>query len=153
MYVGMGKQELSRASWVWGQLVPFLIGFGLLLSICTNLRMEAFPVGPGELLVAVLAVVGTLFGKPWRLWKTPVVLFWLIASTGMLLGTLLATQKGALAAHHAMAYAFTASVTIGLVALLMLLSDAACYCSGCLLLKRRRSFHGYGCYWPRLCFV
>lgn len=125
MNVSMDKQELNRAGLVLAQFVPFVIGVGLLLSISTNLRMAAFPVGPGEILLALLAIAGSLFGKPWHLWKTPVVLFWLVASMGMLLGTLVTVQKGSLAAHHAMAYAFTASVTIGLVSLLMQLSDAA----------------------------
>jgi O-Antigen ligase len=105
--------------------IPFALGLSLLLSISTNLRMAAFPVGPGEVLLAALAGWGCIYGKLWRLWKTPVILFWLIASLGMLLGALAATQKGSLAEHHTMAYAFTASVTIGLVALLMQLSDAA----------------------------
>jgi hypothetical protein len=124
MNASVDKQVLSRAGLFWGALVPFVMGLGLLLSISTNLRMASFPVGPGELLLALLAIVGALFGKPWRLWKTPVVLFWLLASMGMLLGALLVIQKGSLAAHHSMAYAFTASVTLGLVALLMHLSDA-----------------------------
>ena len=105
--------------------IPFALGLGLLLSISTNFRMAAFPVGPGELLLAVLAAVGVIYGKPWQLWKTPVVLFWLVASIGMLLGAWLGTQKGRLATHHAMAYAFTATVTVGLVALLAKLSDGA----------------------------
>ena len=105
--------------------IPFILGLGLLLSISTNLRMAAFPVGPGELLLAVLAVVGVIYGKLWRIWKTPVVLFWLFAAVGMLQGALFATQKGSLATHHAMAYAFTGAVTIGLFALMTALSDAA----------------------------
>ena len=113
MNASVGKQELSRAGFLGGALVPFVMGLGLLLSISTNLRMAEFPVGPGEVLLALLGIVGALFGNLWRVWKTPVVLFWLLASLGMLLGALLATQKGSLAAHHAMAYAFTASVTIG----------------------------------------
>lgn len=125
MNASVDKQVLGRAGWVWAQVLPFAIGLGLLLSISTNLRMTAFPVGPGELLLAVLALVGAVYGKPWRLWKTPVVLFWLVAAVGMWLGAWLATQKGALAAHHSMAYAFTATVTIGLAALLVKLGDAA----------------------------
>lgn len=116
---------LRRSSAAWEQIVPFLIGVGFLLSISTNLRIAAFPVGPGELLLVVLAAVGVLYGKPWRLCKTPVVLFWLLVSMGMLLGSLVETPRGSLAAHHAMAYAFTATVTIGMVALLAKLSDVA----------------------------
>lgn len=125
MNASVEKQVLGRVRLVWGQLVPFAMGLGLLLSISTNLRMASFPVGPGELLLALLAIVGTLFGKPWRLWKTPVMLFWLLASTGLLLGSLFTNQKGSLADHHGMAYAFTASVTLGLIALMMQLNDAA----------------------------
>jgi hypothetical protein len=116
---------IKKTDLVLLSVMPFLLGVGLLLSISTNLRMAAFPVGPGELLLAVLAAVGIIYGKPWRLWKTPMVLFWLLASTGMLLGALAGTQKGSLAAHHAMAYAFTAAVTVGLLALMTMLSEAA----------------------------
>ena len=126
MTASVDKQVLSGAGLFWGTLVPFVMGLGLLLSISTNLRMSSFPVGPGDVLLALLAIMGALFGKPWRLWKAPVVLFWQFASMGMLLGAAwVGTLKGSLATHHTMAYAFTASVTIGLVALLMLLSDTA----------------------------
>ena len=122
----MNKQVLlKKAESALSFALPFILGFGLLLSISTNLRMAAFPVGPGELLLAVLAVVGVMYGKPWQLWKTPVVLFWLLVLICMLLGALAASQKGSLATHHAMAYAFTAAVTIGLIALMTKLSDAA----------------------------
>jgi O-Antigen ligase len=125
MNANVDKQVLGRLGLGWAKIIPFVIGLSLLLSISTNLRMASFPVGPGEILLALLAIVGALFGKPWRLWKTPVVLFWVLASMGMMLGALVTAQKGSLAAHHAMAYAFTAGVTIGLVALLMQLSDVA----------------------------
>ena len=52
------ENSLIRGDLVWGQLLPFVLGFGLLLSISTNLRMSVFPVGPGELILAMLAVVG-----------------------------------------------------------------------------------------------
>jgi O-Antigen ligase len=117
-------QEM-KPNFMWQTGVPFALGFALLLSICTNLRMVAFPVGPGELMLALLAAAGVCFGKTWRLWRTPVVLFWLCAGLGMVLGAALADKRGALAAHHAMAYAFTGAVTVGLLALLVQLCDAA----------------------------
>lgn len=113
----------------WEQVVPALIGAGFLLSISTQLRMAAFPVGPGELLLAVLAAVGVcgcvLYSQAWQLWKSPVVLFWWLAAVGMLMGAWAAPAKGPLASHHAMAYAFTGAVTLGVSALLVQLSDAA----------------------------
>ena len=110
---------------MWQRAVPFALGFSLLLSISTNLRLASFPVGPGELLLALLAAVGVWFGKPWRHWKTPIVLFWLCAGLGMGLGAAFVDKPGAAAAHHAMAYAFTGAVTVGLAALLALLSEAS----------------------------
>lgn len=119
------ESSLIHGSSVWEQLLPFVLGLGLLLSISTNLRMAVFPVGPGELILAMLAVVGMAFGKLWRHWKTPVVLFWIGTCVGMLFGAVGASQKGPSASHHIMAYAFTASVTIGLSTLLMSFSDGA----------------------------
>ena len=120
-----GKVRLIHFQEVSLLKFPIALGFALLLSICTNLRMAAFPIGPGELLLALLAVVGLFCGKPWRQWKSPVVLFWIFAVTGMVLGRWLGTQQGVQAERHAMAYAFTATVTLGLVALLAQLSDLA----------------------------
>lgn len=122
----MNKQvEEIKPDAIGQKAVPFALGFALLLSISTNLRLVAFPVGPGELLLALLAAAGVWFGKPWRLCKTPVVLFWLCAGGGMVLGAAFADKPGPLAAHHTMAYVFTGAVTVGLLALLAQLSDEA----------------------------
>jgi hypothetical protein len=107
------------------RVLPFFVGLVLLLSICTTLRMAAFPVGPGEVALALLAGLGFVLGKPWKLWRSPVVLFWLFAAAGMLLGSMFGTLKGGLTQHHAMAYAFTGTVTVGLSALLVVLSNAS----------------------------
>jgi hypothetical protein len=113
----------------WELVVPALIGLGFLLSISTQLRMAAFPVGPGELLLAVLAGVGVWgcvnYNQAWQLCKSPVVLFWMLAAVGMMMGACAAPAKGPLASHHAMAYAFTGAVTLGVSALLVQLTDAA----------------------------
>ena len=115
----------TKQNVMWQRMLPFALGFALLLSISTNLRLAAFPVGPGELLLAFLAVLGAWLGKAWRLWRTPVLLFWLCAGLGMTLGAVFADKPGALAAHHAMAYAFTGAVTVGLLAMLVKFSEAA----------------------------
>lgn len=125
MTVSVNQQFLNSKNLVWAKLLPFVIGFGLLLSISTNLRMTSFPVGPGELVLALMAFLGVLVGKPWQLWKTPVVLFWLFTAVGMCLGDWHSSIEGGLADHHRMAYAFTAIVSIGLAALMMQLTDAA----------------------------
>jgi hypothetical protein len=107
------------------QAVPIALGFSLLLSIFTNLRLTAFPVGPGELLLALLAGAGVWFGKALQLLKMPVVWFWLCAGFGMVLGAAFSDNPGVSAGRHAMAYMFTGTVTVGLIALLVQLSDAA----------------------------
>jgi hypothetical protein len=106
-------------------ILSFLIGIGLLLSISTNLRLASFPVGPGEAMLALLACLGWLHCKPSRLISSPLLLFWLLAGMGMSLGAIFGLEKGSMAVHHTMAYAFAASVTVGLVALLSRLSDKA----------------------------
>jgi O-Antigen ligase len=106
-------------------ILSFLIGIGLLLSISTNLRLASFPVGPGEAMLALLACLGCLHCKPSRLISSPLLLFWLLAGMGMSLGAIFGLEKGSMAVHHTMAYAFAASVTVGLVALLSRLSDKA----------------------------
>lgn len=112
----MNKQvEEMKLNVMWQTAVPFAVGFALLLSISTNLRLAAFPVGPSELILALMAAAGVWFGKPWQLWKTPVVLFKLCAGPGMLLGAAFADKPSALAVHHAMVYAFTGTVTVGLL--------------------------------------
>lgn len=122
----MNKQNLPvEGGVVFEQLLPVMLALGFLLSISTNLRMADFPVGPGEFILATLAVVGLAYGKLWRYCKTPLALFWFFVCSGMLLGALASSNKGALADHHGMAYAFTAVVTIGLSALLISLSDGA----------------------------
>ena len=118
------KIKIMAPNGIW-RSVPFALGLALLLSISTNLRLAVFPVGPGELLLALLAAAGVWFGKPWSLWKTPVLLFWLCAGLGMGLGSAFADKSGAFAVHHAMAYVFTGVVTLGLAALLVLLNDAS----------------------------
>lgn len=105
--------------------MSFALGLALLLSISTNLRLAAFPVGPGELLLSLLAAVGFCLYKPWRYWKTPIVLFWLCTGLGMALGYGFAEKAGPAAVHHAMAYAFTGAITVGLLAVLIQLGDAA----------------------------
>ena len=107
------------------QIIPFAIGVGFLLSISTNLRFSVFPVGLGELLLAVLAVVGLGAARFKLLCTTPVVVFWLMALTGMAFGVLVQDRIEPVGIRHSMAYLFTAGVTVGISGLLLNLEDAA----------------------------
>lgn len=109
----------------WTQIIPFAIGIAFLLSISTNLRSASFPVGLGELLLAVLAVVGLGAARFKLLRTTPVVIFWLMALTGMALGALIQGHIEPVGIRHSMAYLFTAGVSVGIASLLLNLEDAA----------------------------
>jgi phosphoglycerol transferase MdoB-like AlkP superfamily enzyme len=107
------------------RILPLLIGFALLLSISTNLRLEAFPVGPGELSLAAISVFGFVFGDFWRQRKTPIFLFWFLVLSAMAIGSMVGPLKGHLTRHHAMAYIFTAAISVGLSLLIAKLKDEA----------------------------
>ncbi len=117
--------KLQQTRFFWATGIPFLFGLAMLLSISTNLRLAAFPVGPGELMLLALAVIGFFYGQLQSLWKTPMFLFWCPVLLCMTAGALLGTMSGNMAQHHAMAYAFASVVTVGLSLLMIELTDAA----------------------------
>lgn len=107
------------------RILPVVLGVSLLLSICTVLRSAAFPVGPGEALLALLAITGLFLYHPLHLFKQPLVLFWAVVLVTMSLGAVTGNHIGGDVGRTAMAYAFTGAVSIGLLALLSTLSDQA----------------------------
>jgi hypothetical protein len=118
----MKQMFLKNAFEFLFSVIPFFVGLGLLLSISTSLRMNSFPFGPGELLLALLSIVG-LYRNTRGICKTPIFLFWLFVLSGMLLGAIFTLEKGELYTHHAMAYAYTSAITVGLYGLLFKLSN------------------------------
>lgn len=109
----------------FAKATPFVIGVAFLLSISTNLRLAAFPLGPGELLLALLAVVGLWRVRFQSLCINPVAVFWLVALIGMTLGGVIRGNLEPVGIRHSMAYLFTAGVTVGIAGLLLRLEDAA----------------------------
>jgi hypothetical protein len=107
------------------RIIPFAIGVALLLSISTNLRFATFPLGVGDLLLAVLAVVGMWSVHPQSLYVKPVVVFWGVVLVGMALGALFQGYIEPVGIRHSMAYLFTAAVSIGISALLLSLENSA----------------------------
>ena len=116
--------KLQQTRFFWATGIPFLFGLAMFLSISTNLRSAAFPVGPGELMLLALAVMGFFYGQLQSVWKTPMFLFWCPVLLCMAAGALLGTLSGNMAQHHAMAYAFASVVTVGLSLLMFELTDA-----------------------------
>lgn len=107
------------------QIIPFAIGVALLLSISTNLRFATFPLGLGDLLLALLAVIGLCSVRPQMLYFRPLVLFWIVVLTGMALGVLIQGYIEPVGIRHSMAYLFTAGVSIGISGLLLSLESSA----------------------------
>jgi hypothetical protein len=107
------------------QIIPFAIGVALLLSISTNLRFATFPLGLGDLLLALLAVIGLCSVRPQMLYFRPVVLFWIVVLIGMALGVLIQGYIEPIGIRHSMAYLFTAGVSIGISGLLLSLESSA----------------------------
>jgi hypothetical protein len=119
------ENQISRHGLFWGQLLPLLIGTSLLLSICTFLRLDSFPVGPGESLLALLALLGLAITRKLQIWKHPLVLFWLVVLITMGLGYLTGNHIGLYVDRTAMAYGFTGFVSIGMLVLFQQLSNQA----------------------------
>lgn len=120
-----GLPKENRSGFFWDGIIPALLGLGVLLSISTHLRSTMFPVGPGEILLAMLAAIGWLVGKPWRLIKNPIVIFWTLLAVTMFFGSQFGTLEGNWVARNTQAYSYTGFVTFGLLALLQQLSNVA----------------------------
>lgn len=92
----------------------------LMLSTATELRLGNFPLGPGEMLLAlwagVTALIVLLRGRMTRSRVTRAVFFFWFTSFCLLLsGAIMASSLGVTArgaGHDAMAFAFTAAVTL-----------------------------------------
>jgi hypothetical protein len=102
--------------------LPVLIPLALMLSIFTNLRLAVFPIGPGEIVLFFLAVIGLIgFRKP----VGPMLYFWFFACAGMTFGALFSDQKNVMFIHHGMAYIYVSFVSVGLSVLLIQLGNFA----------------------------
>lgn len=106
--------------------MPALVAFGLLLSIATHLRvLNGGLVGPGEIVVAGLAVLGWVFCKPWRQWSNPILWFWGLLVLTMTLGALTGKLEGNWVIRNTLAYVFIGFAVTGLVGLFSRLSNEA----------------------------
>lgn len=105
--------------------MPYGLSIGLLMSISTNLRIQIFPIGPGELILFLWAVIVFYFNKNLVSYKSPITIFWILVLVGMLLGAATSEYHGGLSVRHSMAYVFTSFVTVGIALLLAKLSDFA----------------------------
>jgi O-Antigen ligase len=106
-------------------VLPFLLAFALVLSISTNLRLDVFPIGPGEIFLGLIAIIGFAISDAGQLSRSPFLAFWFLVLLGMALGSVVGDQRGYLSVHHAMAYLFVAVITIGLLLLITQFTDLA----------------------------
>ncbi len=108
----------------WGWLMPALLALSLFFSFTAHLRVyTGGVVGPGEMMMGLIGGFGWIFCKPWRLWRSPFVWFWLLLALTMFIGSQVATLPGHWQARNAQAYVFTGFVVIGMLALLQRFSN------------------------------
>lgn len=108
----------------WGWFMPAFLALSLFLSFTAHLRQyTGGVVGPGEVMMGLVAAFGLIFCRPWRLWRKPFVLFWLLLALTMFVGSQVATLPGHWQARNTQAYVFTGVVTVGVLALLGRLSN------------------------------
>lgn len=118
-------QPSVREGRFWERMIPFLVGVGLLLSICTNLRVTSYRVGPGEVVLLLLTLVGLVSAKPGVWLRNPIVWFIGLFAACASLGGLVSDAVGGRVDWYLKAYVFTGVVSIGLAALLSELSNVA----------------------------
>lgn len=96
------------------RLLALLLSVVVFLSVSTNLRMNGFPIGVGEIGLLLLMVV-SIFIKPWQRVSNPLFLFWLAVWGCTALGYAFGTVVGNLRLHNAVAYAYTGLLTLAFV--------------------------------------
>jgi len=106
-------QEHQTNKWL-----PAILGVGLLLTICTNLRVSAYRIGPGELVLLVAAMVGLASVKA-KLWtKSPVVWFIALFAVCSGIGSQVSDAAGGRVDWYLKAYIYTGLVAVGMAALM-----------------------------------
>ncbi len=114
----------TRNNVFWGWLVPALVALSLFFSFTAHLRVyTGGMMGPGEVMMALVAGLGWVFCRPWRLWRNPFVWFWLLLAITMYVGSQVGSLPGNWQVRNTQAYMFTGFVVIGMLALLQKLSN------------------------------
>ena len=103
------------------RVLALVLSVVLFLSVSTNLRMNGFPIGVGEIGLLLLMVV-SIFIKPWQRVSNPLFLFWLAVWGCTALGYAFGTVVGNLRLHNAVAYAYTGLLTLAFVTVFARLS-------------------------------
>lgn len=98
--------------------LPAMLGVGMLLTICTNLRFTAYRIGPGELILLLLAMLGFASVKA-KLWANgPVVWFVALFAVCTSVGSLVSDAVGGRVDWYLKAYIYTGVVAAGMGALM-----------------------------------
>lgn len=115
-----------RKNLFWGWLMPALLALSLFFSFTAHLRVYTGGViGPGEVMMGLVGVIGLVFCRSRRLLRNPFILFWALLAFTMFVGSQIATLSGQWQARNGQAYFFTGLVAIGMFALLQNLSNQA----------------------------
>lgn len=100
------------------KLCPMLLGIGMLLTICTNLRFTSYRIGPGELIV-LCAVMFGFAGAQVKVWvKSPMVWFVVLFGLCATIGSQVSDAVGGRVDWYLKAYIYTGVVALGMAALM-----------------------------------
>lgn len=116
------KKSFSICNLDSSQIFPFLLALGLFLTVCGTLRMVD-GVGFGELILLALAALGWVRGDRNALLINPFCWFWCLLTSLMALGFVFGGAEGIWVKRDALAYAFAAFFSLGLILLLGTWSD------------------------------
>jgi hypothetical protein len=101
----------------------FLLGVGMLLTICTNLRFTEYRIGPGELVLLFVVVLGFTGVEAKACAKNPVVWFVGLFAVCATIGANVSVAVGGREDWYLKAYIYTGMVTIGLAAFMAQCAD------------------------------
>lgn len=96
------------------RLLALFVSVAVFLSISTNLRVSGFPIGVGEVSLALL-MVGCAFLTPWKQMGNGLFLFWMAVWVCTALGFIFGNVTGALREHNAIAYIYTGLLTLAFI--------------------------------------
>lgn len=106
---------MNQEHWI-NKFQPALLGVGMLLTICTNLRFTAYRIGPGELVLLCAIVLGFSSAKV-KLWaSSPVVWFVALFAGCATIGSQLSDAIGGRVDWYLKAYTYTGVIIVGMTA-------------------------------------
>lgn len=113
---------LLNLSMLQSRLLALFISVAIFVSISTNLRVSALPVGVGEVSLLLMSIAAG-FLKPWQQIKSPLFIFWVAVWLFTALGWVFGNVVGNLRMHNTVAYVYTGLLTLAFLTIFSRLSS------------------------------